>query len=146
MDPQLQVELQTKIFPLLITAGVTCCYLFGSRSGHDYRPDSDLDLAVIFANFDPSVHNLEKEIELQEAVSELLFPLPVDLIFLQKAPVYLQFEVISKGRVIYCTDDNFRTDFEDLVLRNYLDFKPFLDRYYRDLCEDFLHQGFLRHS
>ncbi|WP_027718885.1 type VII toxin-antitoxin system MntA family adenylyltransferase antitoxin [Desulfovirgula thermocuniculi] len=135
MDTEL---LRKKLQPILESFGVTCCYLFGSRAGQDYYRESDIDLAVAFANYSPAVHNLEKEIELQGALSEALAPLEVDLLFLQKAPIYLRFDVIRTGKVIYCTDEEFRTDFEDVTIRDYLDFKPFLDMYYREMIEDLL--------
>lgn len=130
--------LRKKLTPILKGFGVTLCYLFGSRAGQDHYRESDIDLGVAFANYSPAVHNLEKEIELQSALSEALAPMEVDLLFLQKAPIYLKFEVISTGKVIYCADEEFRTDFEDVTVRDYLDFKPFLDLYYREMIEDLL--------
>lgn len=129
-----------KLQPVFENFGVTCCYLFGSRAGQDYYRDSDIDLAVIFADYSPSTHNLELEIELQNVVSEILAPLEVevDLLFLQKAPIYLKFNVINTAKIIYCVDDEFRTDFEDMTIRDYLDFKPFLEMYYREMAEDLL--------
>ena len=132
-----------KLQPVFENFGVTCCYLFGSRAGQDYYRDSDIDLAVIFADYSPSTHNLELEIELQNVVSEILAPLEVevDLLFLQKAPIYLKFNVINTAKIIYCVDDEFRTDFEDMTIRDYLDFKPFLEMYYREMAEDLLSKG-----
>lgn len=69
--------------------------------------------------------------ELEEALS----PIEVDLVLLNRAPIVLRYEVISQGTFLYCEDDDFRTDFEDIVLRDYLDFKPFLDQYDREVME-----------
>lgn len=69
--------------------------------------------------------------ELEEALSLI----EVDLVLLNRAPIVLRYEVISQGIVLYCEDDDFRTDFEDIVLRDYLDFKPFLDQYDREVME-----------
>lgn len=139
-NEQLQLLLHSKLKPVLEKFGVTCCYLFGSRAGQNYYQDSDIDLGVIFAGYSPAKHNLELEIEMQNELSDILGPLglEVDLVFLQKAPVYLKFAAISTGKVIYCTDDEFRTDFEDVTVRDYLDFKPFLDMYYREMAESML--------
>ncbi|MGB9804957.1 type VII toxin-antitoxin system MntA family adenylyltransferase antitoxin [Desulfofundulus sp.] len=133
--------LREKLKPVFENFGVTCCYLFGSRAGQDYYGDSDIDLAVIFADYSPDIHNLDLEIQLQNAVAENLAPLEVDLLFLQKAPVYLKFNVIKTGKVVYCINDEFRTDFEDITIRDYLDFKPFLEMYYREMAEDLLSGG-----
>ncbi len=55
--------------------------------------------------------------------------------FLQGASILMRFEVVATGKVVYCTNDAFRTDFEDIAYRDYLDFKPFMDQYYRDEAE-----------
>ncbi|MCL4424702.1 MAG: nucleotidyltransferase domain-containing protein [Firmicutes bacterium] len=118
--------------------GVTCCYLFGSRAGGDFYPDSDVDLAVIFRHFNAEVHTLALEIQMQEDLVEVLDPAAVDLVFLQRVPVHLRFHAIRTAKVIYCEDDDFRTDFEDITVRDYLDFKPVVDRYYLEVEAEIL--------
>lgn len=135
MDIQL---LREKLLPVFESYGVSCCYLFGSRAGENYYLDSDMDLAVVFDSYSPEKHNLDLEIELQDTVSEILAPLEVDLLFLQKAPIYLKFTVIKNGKIIYCSNEDFRTDFEDMTIRDYLDFKPVLDMYYREMAEELM--------
>lgn len=136
--------LREKLLPVFESYGVTYCYLFGSRAGEDYYQDSDLDLAVVFDSYSPEKHNLDLEIELQDTVSEILAPLEVDLLFLQKAPIYLKFTVIKNGKIIYCSNEEFRTDFEDMTVRDYLDFKPVLDMYYREMAEELVGQEDLK--
>lgn len=133
--------LREKLMPIFQRYGVTCCYLFGSRAGHDFYPDSDIDLAVIFKNFSTTRHDLAMEIEIQDAFTEILVPMEIDLMFLQKAPVYLKFNVIKNGKVIFSSDEEFRTDFEDVTVRDYLDFKPVLDLYYREMAEAILEKN-----
>lgn len=133
--------LREKLMPIFQHYGVTCCYLFGSRAGQDFYPDSDIDLAVIFKNYSASRHDLALEIEIQDAFTEILVPLEVDLIFLQKAPVYLKFNVIKNGKVIFSSDEEFRTDFEDVTVRDYLDFKPVLELYYREMSKAILEKN-----
>ncbi|GAW93090.1 type VII toxin-antitoxin system MntA family adenylyltransferase antitoxin [Calderihabitans maritimus] len=124
-----------KILPVLERYNVHTCYLFGSRATGGAGPDSDVDLAVLFFPYDPTVHNLDLQVEMEAALSRTLHPLKVDLVFLQKEKITFRFEVISSGKVIYCRDHDERTDFEDIVVRDYLDFAPFLNRYYREMLE-----------
>lgn len=70
-----------------------------------------MDLAVLFRHFSGEAHTLALELEMQEALAQALDPLPVDLVFLQRVPVHLRFNIIKTGRLIYCEDDDFRTDF-----------------------------------
>lgn len=114
--------------------GVLAVYLFGSRAKGEARPHSDYDLAVLFAGYRPEEHNIALRLEMAEELAELLGE-KVDLVFLQSASIVMRFEIVSTGKVVYCANDDARTDFEDLVLRDYLDFKPFLDQYYREVAE-----------
>lgn len=133
--------LREKLMSVFQHYGVTCCYLFGSRAGQDFYPNSDIDLAVIFSKFSGTKHDLALEVEMHDAFAEILKPLEVDLLFLQKAPIYLKFDVIKNGKVIYCADEEFRTDFEAITVRDYLDFKPVLDTYYREMVETILEKS-----
>jgi len=133
--------LREKLMPVFQHYRVTCCYLFGSRVGQNFYPDSDIDLAVIFADFSSTKHDLALEIEMQDTIAGILEPMEVDLLFLQKAPIYLKFSVIKNSKIIYCTDEEFRTDFEEITSRDYLDFKPVLDMYYREMAMAILETG-----
>lgn len=117
--------------------GVHTCYLFGSRITGQIGPHSDIDFAVLFADFDPSRHHLDYIISLENELSNLLAPTRVDVIGLQAiSDIALRFEIISTSEVIYCSDNNARTDFEEVVIRDYQDFKPVLDKYYEEMEEE----------
>ena len=47
----------------------------------------------------------------------------LDLVFLQEAPIVFQYKVITEGKILYESSFDFRTDYEDRVLRKYLDFE-----------------------
>ncbi len=96
-------------FPILRRYTVDVAYLFGSRADGSAYPGSDYDLAFLFKDFNPQRHNITMAIAIQLELEEK-FKAPVDIVFLQKAPVVLAFEVISKGIVFYSTDEDFRTD------------------------------------
>lgn len=59
----------------------------------------------------------------------------VDLVLLNKASIEFRFLVIKYGRLIFSANEDKRTDFEDIVIRDYLDFKPFLDLYRKEVRE-----------
>lgn len=52
------------------------------------------------------------------------FERELDLVFLQRASYSLQFEAINYGKVLYEVSPIFRADYEEEVLKNYLDLKP----------------------
>lgn len=118
--------------------GVSVCYLFGSQAAGEAYHDSDVDLAVLLKDYKPAVHHLDYVAALEEELQQLSSR-KVQVICLQAVrDIALKFEIISSGRVLYSEDEDFRTDFEDVVIRDYLDFKPVLDLYYRELEEEIL--------
>lgn len=126
--------LVAELRPIFDKYGVVTAYLFGSRATGRVHTHSDYDLAVLFGAYHPKKHNLALRLALAEEFSQRLGE-QVDLVFLQGAPVLLRYEIITTGRVIHCVDDGFRTDFEDIVYRDYLDFKPFMDQFYKEEAE-----------
>ncbi|MEW6447634.1 MAG: nucleotidyltransferase domain-containing protein [Bacillota bacterium] len=118
--------------------GVSVCYLFGSRASGQAYDDSDVDLAVLFKEYKPEVHHLDYVAALEEELQQLTSR-KVQVLCLQAVrDIALKFEIISSGKVMYSEDEDFRTDFEDVLIRDYLDFKPVLDLYYRELEEEIL--------
>jgi len=126
--------LKTEKRQILESYGIVAVYLFGSRAMGGVQTHSDFDLAVLFGNHHPDKHNLTLRLVLAEELSQRLGE-QVDLIFLQGAPIFMRYEIITTGRVMFCMDDVFRTDFEDIVYRDYLDFKPFMDQFYKEEAE-----------
>ena len=59
--------------------------------------------------------------------SELYPDSKVDIVFLQTAPLALQFFAIKEGKILWEGDARFTADYEDLVIQEYLDFRPVLD-------------------
>jgi len=59
----------------------------------------------------------------------------VDIVFLQHAPLALQFSAIRDGKVIFEQDSVFRADYENRVVNQYLDFRPVLDFFDRVAAE-----------
>lgn len=59
----------------------------------------------------------------------------VNLVLLNRATIEFRFLVIKHGRLIFSADEEKRTDFEDVVIRDYLDFKPVLDLYRKEVRE-----------
>ena len=92
---------------------------------------SDVDVGVIFGK-DISINDL---LILQDDLQRLFGSTQVDLVLLETASVTVAFKAISQGDVIYSTNDEIRTDFEERVLRDYHDLAPFLKKFYLDVQE-----------
>ncbi len=73
--------------------------------------------------------------DLYPRLGEIFANQEVDLLFLNSASLPVCFETIKTGRVVYCVDDEFRTDFEDLISDKYMDFRHHLETARRELYE-----------
>jgi predicted nucleotidyltransferase len=103
---------------------VQFCYLFGSTARDDARPDSDIDLAVLAS---PSLSLIE-EAALHEGLAKAL-DRSLDLVMLNRAPLWLQFRILGEGRVLFSRDEPSRVAFRERVEKTFLDFRPFHDEY-----------------
>jgi len=113
---------------------VIAAYFFGSRAEGTYTDNSDYDFALLVdKDYDQdNVNNLIMELE-EKAAS--LLQKEVDVVILNTATIEFKYLVISRGKVIYSINEEKRTDFEDVVIRDYLDFKPFLELYRKEVRE-----------
>lgn len=110
--------------------GIIAVYLFGSESEGATTTRSDIDIGIVLK--DPK--KLEDTLPLYNAIySELskvfkpTFFKEIDIVFLQNAPITLQYNAIIYGKVIYEEDPIQRADYEERVIKQYMDFKPILE-------------------
>lgn len=107
-------------------------YAFGSRVAGEERADSDLDLAVLLlaGSHLPVDEKLGIAHKLEEVAG-----CDVDLVVLNDARLPVRFEIIRHGRVLWEASQGERTDAEEIIVRDYLDFRPFLQRSFRDMLD-----------
>jgi predicted nucleotidyltransferase len=110
--------------------GVLAVYLFGSEVEGTTTIGSDIDIGIVLR----ASKNLEDSRLLYNAIySELskvfkpTFQRELDIVFLQKTPITLQYDAITYGRILYEEDPVKRADYEEKVVNLYMDFKPVLE-------------------
>lgn len=96
---------------------IKIAYLFGSYADNTYNENSDIDIAVIYKEDMDEYDHAGKSID----VSKVFGYINVDYIDLEKVNVFLQFEILKKGKVIYCEDDKYLTDFMNKVQEQYIE-------------------------
>jgi predicted nucleotidyltransferase len=106
-------------------------YLFGSYNDGSANIQSDLDLAVLFKED----IDLRTEMALQVELSTIIGFEDIDLLDLNKAPLLMQFKVISNGRLIYEADADLSSDFLENVLLRYHDQEFRYQRFFQDWDE-----------
>lgn len=113
-------------------------YLFGSIAKGKENKLSDIDIAVKFKNNYNNMKDMLIRGEIIDFASKF-FDKNVDIISLDKASIFLKYEVIKDGLII--KDNLNRATFESLVLREYFDFKYYSDIYNEKILENMKTKG-----
>jgi predicted nucleotidyltransferase len=117
----------TKEKEKLAKAGVAAVYLFGSTAEGRSSPLSDIDIGIVLRDYSSgSDYRVLYQI-VYESMSELFDPDRLHIVMLQDAPLPLQYAAIKEGRIIFENDPVFTADYENSVVKLYMDFKPVLD-------------------
>lgn len=104
---------------------ITTAYIFGSLARGRFRPESDIDIAVLFSpNITDKLERFERRLELEIALQEKLHR-PVQVIDLMEAPLLLQHQVRKYGKLILEKDHRQRVCFEVNSRRRYFDMQHF---------------------
>lgn len=90
---------------------VLAIILFGSYAKKQVKPLSDIDIAVIIKGMDKKT-----ETEVASYSSDKL-----DIVPFHRLPLYIQFEVLKHGKVLFVRDEKHLSRIKDQVLKEYLD-------------------------
>jgi predicted nucleotidyltransferase len=122
------VEARLKAFFEDDPRGAFAVYLYGSVARGQARPDSDVDIGVLFATDPPAT--LEAPQFAIEAALERLLASPVQVVALNRAPADLVHRVLRDGRLVLDRDRSARIRFEVRSRNEYFDLAP-IRRLYR---------------
>jgi uncharacterized protein len=102
-------------------------YVFGSFArGEDF---GDIDIGILMGR--AVAGPLEIELKLEVSL-ETALKYPVDVRFLDGAPLSFQFAVVRDGRIAVDSEPNRRAAFEGIVRKKYFDFAIFRRRYLKE--------------
>ncbi|MBI2877260.1 MAG: nucleotidyltransferase domain-containing protein [Candidatus Tectomicrobia bacterium] len=95
---------------------VAVAYLFGIYARDEEGPLSDVDIAYFF---DPKVFNpkdyLDLDLQIDVEISETLHTNEVDCKLLNISSIKFQYNVITKGKLIYCYKYEVKDQYEKYV-------------------------------
>ncbi|GAB6155455.1 hypothetical protein JCM17380_42060 [Desulfosporosinus burensis] len=120
---------------------IAAVYLFGSLGTEFERPQSDIDLGVVFTR----PVTLSEELELDGDLSLHIGHDRIDLVNLNRAPIALQFRALQEGILVYEGDYVNHSDFIECVIKTYPDYAVKYAIFARDyelaLKEEYSHGG-----
>lgn len=106
-------------------------WLIGSYGTEYQNEDSDIDFAFLFNR----EMNLQDEIKLECAITEILKFENIDVVNLMKAPITLRFKTIKDGKLMYEATTDKVLDFEEETIKTYQDRKYYIDMINRDFIQ-----------
>lgn len=107
---------------------VMVVYLFGSFARNEANKLSDIDLGIVFKEKPQKAFSL-LEVQLADELAKIT-GFEVEIQDLALCNIDFSHRVISEGKLIYCSDEKARVEFEEKILRDFFDLKPMLDEYY----------------
>lgn len=101
---------------------IKAVYLFGSTATGKLHQESDIDLAIL-----PGIETLRKQkLQILADLAAVGF-CNVDLVFLDdKTDIVLRYEAIKQNQIVYMAPGFDRGSVYSKIVRQYLDFYPFL--------------------
>lgn len=134
--------LMTNLDAICQEYGVAVFYLFGSQAeGYDDL-FSDVDIGVVLFEPPNDTDWWERWQRLAAVIEPLIAPKELDLVFLQCAPVLLQWQAISYGKLLYCADEEFRLNFEEKVIGEWLDFSEWFEHFQQEMVTGILEKHY----
>jgi len=109
--------------------GVSVVYLFGSRATGKELHTSDVDIGVVLRK---PIEDTRSSYKILYDLFSVIYPSSrLDIVYLQKASLPLQYFAIKDGKIIFEEDPKSTADYENRVINQYLDFRPVLDLFDR---------------
>ena len=104
-------EIENLVSELKKYSKVVAVILFGSYARKRIKPLSDIDIAVI-------IKDMDKKTETEVATYSSK---DFDVVPFHRLPLYIQFEVLKHGKLLFLRNKNYFLSVKMQVLREYLD-------------------------
>jgi predicted nucleotidyltransferase len=116
-------EFQTYLSDILPNFPVGMVYLYGSYVKGTQDINSDIDLALVLKNNLNQLKILKIELQIA-ALLDKKYQSKFDIRCINNAPLRVKGEIVTSGRLIYCSDEKLRISFETFIRDRYFDFLP----------------------
>ena len=127
---------------------IALVYIFGSQKENSLKllngekvnindPLADIDVGIVFSQDIESIPDRRKVYSnIYNDFEDLFLPYHLDLVFLQECHSVFQSEALL-GICVYSISEEFKDEYEMMVLRRAADFKYVLDKYTEEALEKY---------
>ncbi len=133
MQIAIDTSLTARLTAIFEGNGVVFAYLFGSQAGGKVGPLSDIDIALYLGRTVTPEERFDMRLKVLGELTDLFKTDAVDLVVLNDAPPLLAHRIVKDGRLLFSADEGVRLEFEASAVLKYLDWKPYLDKYTRQV-------------
>lgn len=118
-------------------------YLFGSQAKNNTGRLSDIDIAVYLDERLNEHKRFNVRLGLIGEAARLLRNDNIDLVTLNDVDIFLAYQVVFFGKIIYCRDELSRIRYEAKILSLYFDQQYYYDRHAKLTIERVAREGIL---
>ena len=133
MQIAIDTSLTAQLTPIFESSGVVCAYLFGSQAKGEVGPLSDIDIAIYLGRTVAPEERFDLRLKVLGELTDFFKTDAVDLVVLNDAPPLLAHRIVKDGRLLFSADEGVRLEFETSAVLKYLDWKPYLEKYMRQV-------------
>lgn len=98
---------------------------YGSRATDKYTELSDIDLFYL----SKIKFSLKDEADILYEITKYLDIMEVDFTNLKRVSLKKKYEILTNGKLIFCSDENSFIDYKEKITLRFFDFKPYYDEY-----------------
>lgn len=109
---------------------IKVAYLFGSHAANKDNKLSDIDLGILLDDD----YNRDIKLSILADLAEVGL-CNIDLVLLNEAPLMMKFEIVKYNNILFKRQDFNAAEYFSITVREYLDFKPFIEvqrRYFKE--------------
>ena len=126
-------ETKEQLAPIFKKQKVVFAYLFGSQAKGTAGSLSDIDIAVYFDEDLAATERFDLRLAVLGELTDLYRTDAVDLVVLNDAPPLLAHRILKEGLLIFSDNEKMRLEYEVKAVLEYLDWKPYLDKYTQEV-------------
>lgn len=101
---------------------IIALFFFGALARGELKPLSDLDFAILLKGNSNGEKMLHRQLDLMGIIAQELATEEFDLILLNTAPLRFAHQILKNGKRIFVKDPQQLGDFQERVVKKYLDF------------------------